>query len=387
MCQSQANGGQRCAGHARKRMVNAQEAYAANPSVVNLHRMLESADVYASTPAGQQATREAAQLAEENGDKVTAETLQRTLEKGELIRERNKAIEQASGVQSKPEHTAALDSDKYAGEVLAAFQSTLRDGSENKTQNVNMVRVLGKPNLDEVGLEEAKNQYESITEQLKNFPEKDANKIRAAMNVAWQLHSGQFRKSTTTPYITHPLSNLQRLMDYGVTDSDMLAAAAMHDCVEDCSKEYAEKVGGDFKNPAKARETTQRGINRAFGKGTGYIVAAVSNELQSDKSLSTEEKNKQYVTHARTQISAHFGAFMVKYSDFLDNAGGLRNAKFEDPNRQRKLATKYLPLAGVFREVADEHLRAGNMNLSAKGQAELRRELDRIESDLKFILS
>lgn len=249
-----------------------------------------------------------------------------------------------------------------------------------------MTAVLGKPDLEAPGYEEPRAQYEAIVAQLRALPAADAEQIRTAMDVAWRLHEGQFRRSTTIPYITHPLSNLQRLLDYDVTDPDMLAAAALHDCVEDCSDVYAEKIGVDVSDETETRAVTQQAIDETFGIDTGDIVAAVTNELDTDGARSTEQKHARFVAHARNQIAANFGAFMVKFSDFLDNAGTLKDAEFSDPKRKKVLAAKYLPLAPAFREVADEHERNGLMNLSPEARAELDRELDRIEHDLEEIL-
>lgn len=255
------------------------------------------------------------------------------------------------------------------------------------TKVPDMVETLGRPDLAAPGYEEPRAQYGAIVAQLASLPAEDAEKVRGAMDVAWQLHLGQVRKSTTIPYITHPLSNLQRLLDYGVTDPDILAAAALHDCVEDCSDVYAEHIGNDTDNEYVQRDVTQSAIDETFGPETGDIVAAVSNEPSSGKTLTRAEKNREYVAHAVTQIRAHFGAFMVKYSDLLDNAGTLKDATFDDPKRKPMLAEKYLPLIEAFDEVADEHERAGVMALPENGRAELRRELARVHADLTEILA
>lgn len=257
----------------------------------------------------------------------------------------------------------------------------------NHDRAPSMISKLGWPDLEAPGLEEPLAQHRAITRQLAEFPHEDENKVLEAMAVAWQLHDGQVRKSTNIPYITHPLSNLQRLLDYGVTDPDVLSAAALHDCVEDCSDVYSSACGANVSNETEARAVTQTAIDETFGTATGDIVAAVSNELSTAEGLSVEEKNARYVAHAREQISTNFGAFMVKYSDFLDNAGSLKDAQFDDPKRKQKLARKYAPLAHAFREAAAEHEGRGDMALSVEGQAELGRELDRIDSELASILN
>src|SRR5687768_6801855 len=42
------------------------------------------------------------------------------------------------------------------------------------------------------------------------------------------------RKSSTLPYVVHPLEAMQILIRHGVRDETTLAAAVLHDVVEDC---------------------------------------------------------------------------------------------------------------------------------------------------------
>lgn len=248
-------------------------------------------------------------------------------------------------------------------------------------------RMLGVPNLSEKGFEAPKAQYEDIALQVRwmGLSKNDQRKVAAAMNTAWQLHHGQVRKSTDIPYITHPLSNMQRLISYGVTDPDMLAAAALHDCVEDCGHEFNEKTGRS--NKSNGREEVQSHLNARFGARTGKIVAAVSNEEIKNSNWSTEEKDANYIRHASEQIRADFGAFMVKYSDYLDNAGTLKEAKFDDPKRKKKLAKKYLPLAQAFVETAKYHSETGDFKLSDKGKKMFMEEIRRVADDLQSVLA
>lgn len=110
MCQPKAKGGQRCPSHTRLGMLRAQMTYEKSPTRDNYDRVIAATDEYASTPAGHQSIMEAATVAAANGDEVTAQTLHRTMEKGKLMRERTKAIEQALGVKMPPDYYAPLNS-------------------------------------------------------------------------------------------------------------------------------------------------------------------------------------------------------------------------------------------------------------------------------------
>ena len=58
--------------------------------------------------------------------------------------------------------------------------------------------------------------------------------ISKALVFATEAHQGQQRKHNKMPYIVHPLDVFNKLREVGVKDEDVLAAALLHDVVEDC---------------------------------------------------------------------------------------------------------------------------------------------------------
>ena len=63
-----------------------------------------------------------------------------------------------------------------------------------------------------------------------------------AIKLAVSAHSGQTRKTDTTPYITHPME--AAVIAASVTDDlDVLSAAVLHDAVEDTSVSLDEIAG------------------------------------------------------------------------------------------------------------------------------------------------
>lgn len=58
--------------------------------------------------------------------------------------------------------------------------------------------------------------------------------LDAAIIIAAQAHAGQRRKYTARPYLEHCLEVVGILIDHGIEDQKMLAAAALHDVLEDC---------------------------------------------------------------------------------------------------------------------------------------------------------
>lgn len=62
----------------------------------------------------------------------------------------------------------------------------------------------------------------------------DYKLVNMALGFATQAHEGQVRKYTFEPYINHPIEvmNIVRSIPHS---EEMLAAALLHDCVEDCN--------------------------------------------------------------------------------------------------------------------------------------------------------
>lgn len=58
--------------------------------------------------------------------------------------------------------------------------------------------------------------------------------ISNALTFAVNAHQGQQRKHNKMPYIVHPLDVFNKLREVGVKDEEVLAAALLHDVVEDC---------------------------------------------------------------------------------------------------------------------------------------------------------
>ena len=58
------------------------------------------------------------------------------------------------------------------------------------------------------------------------------NQIEEAIEVAAEAHQGQYRKGTSTPYITHPYAVGLILMEAGCTEA-VIVAGILHDTVED----------------------------------------------------------------------------------------------------------------------------------------------------------
>src|SRR5262245_39968380 len=119
--------------------------------------------------------------------------------------------------------------------------------------------------------------------------------ILEAAAFAAEKHRTQRRKdATASPYINPPLSCAALLANEGaVSEAEVLAAALLHDTIEDT-------------------ETTAAELERAFGGAvTGMVL-----EVTDDKSLPKAERKRLQVEHA-PHISR--GAKLVKLADKICN--------------------------------------------------------------------
>ena len=133
-------------------------------------------------------------------------------------------------------------------------------------------------------------------------PDTDLRRLVAALHYAATHHRDQRRKDRDgTPYINHPIALLQILaVEAGVTDTDVLCAAVLHDVVED----------GAQSDDERARREAE--IEAQFGRQVLDIVRDVTD----DKALPKEERKQQQIDHARQLVH---GAKLVKLADKTAN--------------------------------------------------------------------
>lgn len=119
-----------------------------------------------------------------------------------------------------------------------------------------------------------------------------------AASFAAERHAEQRRKGTGAPYVNHPLAVARRLCEIGgVDDPITLAAALLHDTVEDTATSLAE-------------------LRESFGAEVAAVVA----EVTDDRTLPKAERKRAQMRKAAT-LSARARA--VKLADKLDNLSDL----------------------------------------------------------------
>lgn len=202
--------------------------------------------------------------------------------------------------------------------------------------------------------------------------------LRLAMEVATLAHLDQFRKngikSDEDPYIVHPLRNVLRLLRYGCSDVEILSATALHDTVEDRPHAVIALLGGQTADDMSASEAQERAstlIASRFGHRISELVEAVTNPID----YPCDNTTAGYQDHVIRAI-ADPAVFLVKFSDFVDNAGSV---KYLSETDRLRLVTKYEPLVEHFKRTS---LALGNgLHLPPSGLDAIAKHIATIEGD------
>ena len=129
----------------------------------------------------------------------------------------------------------------------------------------------------------------------KRHPERELALIFRALAFAAHKHRDQRRKDAeASPYINHPIALAEVLAgEGGVADAEVLAAALLHDTIEDT-------------------DTTPEELRREFGERIADVVL----EVTDDKSLPKAERKRLQIEHAAGITHA---AKLVKLADKICN--------------------------------------------------------------------
>jgi guanosine-3',5'-bis(diphosphate) 3'-pyrophosphohydrolase len=143
--------------------------------------------------------------------------------------------------------------------------------------------------------------------------------VLEASAFAAHKHRDQRRKGAeASPYINHPIAVANVLAnEAGITDPTVLAAALLHDTIEDT-------------------DTTPKELETAFGKEITAIVI----EVTDDKSLPKMERKRLQIEHAANLSTP---AKLVKLADKICNLRDMSQSPPVDWSTERK--TEYFAWA------------------------------------------
>ena len=137
--------------------------------------------------------------------------------------------------------------------------------------------------------------------------------ILKAAHFAAQKHRDQRRKDEdSSPYINHPISVAKIISEIGnVEDPEVLAAALLHDTIED-TKTTPEELIDNF----------------------GERVCSLVQEVTDDKNLPKLERKQRQIDHAK-EISE--GAALIKLGDKISNVTDITNTPPANWDSNRRL--------------------------------------------------
>lgn len=211
--------------------------------------------------------------------------------------------------------------------------------------------------------------------------------VEKALATASVLHRKATRANrgnmSRTHYIEHPLRNVLRLLRWGVTSETTIVATILHDVVEDCAKEITDTVLGSMPGVDRSetfmRAKAEQYIVDNFGGAVEDVVFSVTNPIM-ERSLSKDEKRSLYVDHVTSSVHSP-EIFLVKFSDWVDNAAGLMHNHIPGNEQMiSHLAKKYLPLADVFETKLSQMDVKGQV--SEEGYAEILRHIEEGRNNL-----
>ncbi|HEX9816326.1 MAG TPA: HD domain-containing protein [Candidatus Thermoplasmatota archaeon] len=138
--------------------------------------------------------------------------------------------------------------------------------------------------------------------------------LEAAKAFATERHEGQTRRDGTTPYITHPVRVAQRLQDAGVNKAEILAAAVLHDLIED-TRTQPKEVFARF----------------------GPRVASLVDEVSCPPGMTRSDFTERIASGSARSV-------LIRIADRLDN---LENAEGLDADLRSVFAEEALKLAAT----------------------------------------
>lgn len=125
------------------------------------------------------------------------------------------------------------------------------------------------------------------------------NIIDEAVVFAAEAHSGQTRKGSKTPYITHPVEAMG-IASAVTDDPDVLAAAVLHDTIEDCG-------------------VTKETIAEKFNARVAELVGAVSEDKMTHISAEASWRARKQAALDGLAACGDTGVKTVVLADKLSN--------------------------------------------------------------------
>jgi GTP pyrophosphokinase len=125
-------------------------------------------------------------------------------------------------------------------------------------------------------------------------------RLHEALDYAAEAHNGQLRKGTPNPYLGHLIGVCSLVLDYG-GDEEQAIAGLLHDVIEDCGLEHADR------------------LRAMFGARVADIVQGCTDGTpdEAGEKAPWRERKEAYLSHL---ANAHTDTLLVSACDKLHNA-------------------------------------------------------------------
>jgi len=147
------------------------------------------------------------------------------------------------------------------------------------------------------------------------LPTADQQLVFKALAYAKEAHHGQVRKSSGEPFIIHPINAAARLLEK-FDDAELVAAALLHDVVEDCP------------------QISVADLHKEFGPVVGFLVEAQTKGLDSFRqypAVRIADKIERFLWAGIRDIRA----LLIKIAEREHNLATIEGLK---PNKQIRMA-------------------------------------------------
>ncbi len=168
--------------------------------------------------------------------------------------------------------------------------------------------------------------FDHLVETVRGYnPSANFDLIRSAFEFADKAHEGQLRKDNS-PFVTHPLAVAQIVAEELHLDSESIAAALLHDTIEDTA-------------------ATHEQIAELFSPTIANLVEGVS-KLTRVHYTSKAEEQMENLRKMILAMSKDIRVILIKISDRLHN---MRTMEYQTPEKQKQKSFEtmeiYAPIA------------------------------------------
>ena len=168
--------------------------------------------------------------------------------------------------------------------------------------------------------------FDHLVETVRGYnPSANFDLIRSAFEFADKAHEGQLRKDNS-PFVTHPLAVAQIVAEELHLDSESIAAALLHDTIEDTA-------------------ATHEQITELFSPTIANLVEGVS-KLTRVHYTSKAEEQMENLRKMLLAMSKDIRVILIKISDRLHN---MRTMEYQTPEKQKQKSFEtmeiYAPIA------------------------------------------